>query len=74
MARTRRRPVLISQLPPTPCTVEMRAAIEKISEAENLSLAEVQRAAYRFFLQANYSFATENSSIANGTLVKDAHP
>jgi len=38
------------QLPPTPCTLEMREKVLEVANSEGLSIAEVQRAAFSFFL------------------------
>lgn len=41
---------LSSQLPPTPCSAEMRARMSSIAESEGRSLADVQRDAFSLFL------------------------
>ncbi len=45
-----RRPRYIAQLPATPCTPQMREQMVEIAERRGVSLAEVQREAYSFFL------------------------
>lgn len=47
---THRKPVFIETLPPTPCSPEMREAMVKRAEEENLSLAAIQRSAFALFL------------------------
>lgn len=41
---------LVEQLPATPCTEDMRKRIVDIAKSENVSIAQVQRVAYEFFL------------------------
>ena len=38
------------QLPPTPCSAEMRGALVAVAEQGKVSLAEVQRCAFSLFL------------------------
>ncbi len=48
-----RRKLLIDQLPPTPCTPDMRRKIVEISDKEGVSIAEVVRNAISLFLSEN---------------------
>lgn len=43
----------VVQLPPTPCTQEMRDQIVEEAERLGVSIAEIQRAAYQFFLSTS---------------------
>jgi hypothetical protein len=52
MANYRKRTKLIEQLPPTPCTKEMRAEVDALAEKMGLSIAEIQRRALSLFLSA----------------------
>lgn len=49
-------------LPPTPCTPEMRAQVEEFAGREGKSLAEIQRTAMSLFLSRNYSKAIAKNS------------
>ncbi|GEM_PF-5438859 len=60
---TLKRPKLNHQLPATPCTEQMRASIVEISKSQNVSIAQVQRKAYEFFLEnfdSNTSIIDDN--------------
>lgn len=48
MTTKRRR--LTAQLPPTPCTPDMRAAVINEAEKRGVSIADVQRQAFTLFL------------------------
>lgn len=48
------------QLPPTPCTPAMRKSLLQIAEREEISIAEVQRRAFNFFLSQNDSKARKS--------------
>lgn len=50
MARKR---VLIAQLPPTPCTPEMRQDMVNVADARGVSIAELMREAISLFLTKN---------------------
>lgn len=47
---TNKKATLTAQLPPTPCTPEMRESIVLIAHARNMSIADVQRQAFTLFL------------------------
>lgn len=49
-------------LPSTPCTPEMRSQIVEIAGEQGRSVADVQRNAFAFFLQSNYSKTIEINS------------
>lgn len=48
-----RQKVLVDQLPPTPCTPDMRRQIVEISDNQGVSIAEVMRSAISLFLSKN---------------------
>lgn len=48
-----RQKVLVDQLPPTPCTPDMRRRIVEISDKQGVSIAEVMRSAISLFLSEN---------------------
>lgn len=50
---TSKRPVLTAQLPPTPCTPEMRKDVVGLAEKQNITIAEIQRQAFALFLRVN---------------------
>lgn len=50
-----RKATLTEQLPPTPCTPEMRSQMLEIAKEQGTSLAEVQRRAFSLFLSRGYS-------------------
>lgn len=50
--RTKKARYLV-QLPPTPCTQEMRDQIVEEAERLGVSIAEIQREAYQFFLSTS---------------------
>jgi dsDNA-binding SOS-regulon protein len=62
------RAKLTSSLPPTPCTPDMRARVEKISKDKGVSLAEIQRDAIALFLAKSErkSISTVKKSINQG--------
>lgn len=45
-----RRPVLTAQLPPTPCSPDLRERVVRLAYEQNRSIAEVTREALEFFL------------------------
>jgi len=53
---------LTSRLPATPCTPEMRERIAQIADQENVTMADVQRNAFEFFL-AQIDSKSVNSDI-----------
>lgn len=55
-----RQKVLVDQLPPTPCTPDMRRRIVEISDNQGVSIAEVMRSAISLFLSKNVCL-THNS-------------
>jgi len=65
---TRRPKTLVSQLPPTPCTLEMRERMLEIADMQGKSIAEVQREAFALFLSQNDRLSIKNESqvIAKG--------
>jgi len=44
-----------SILPATPCPAELRKRIEQAARKKGVSIAEIQREAFTFFLSGNYS-------------------
>lgn len=46
-----KRKILTAQLPPTPCTPEMRSRVVELAESEGRSIAEIQRDAITLFLR-----------------------
>jgi hypothetical protein len=54
---THRPRQLISMLPPTPCTPELREKMVNVAKDGKRSLADVQREAFEFFLDRNSSNA-----------------
>jgi hypothetical protein len=48
---TSKRPVLTAQLPPTPCTPEMRETLVTLAKNNNVSIADIQRQAFSLFLR-----------------------
>lgn len=48
MSRTKRR--MSAFLPPTPCTPELRQAVQKFAEDHGRSIADIQRDALSLFL------------------------
>lgn len=50
---TSKKPVLTAQLPPTPCTPQMRELIVKNAMQRNITIAEIQRQAFSLFLSSN---------------------
>lgn len=61
--------VLTKQLPPTPCTPEMRNKIEQMAHETGRSLADLQREAMSLFLARNYSKTIVNKSKAKDRVV-----
>jgi len=47
---TSKKAVLTAQLPPTPCTPQMREMIVKLSSQRNRTIADIQREAFSLFL------------------------
>lgn len=66
MVRLKKRVTFDSQLPATPCTPQMRERVEDIAKLHNMSLADVQRSAMRFFLAEYDSNPSNESAIAVG--------
>lgn len=58
----KRRERLTAQLPPTPCTPEMRRQVEELASKGEMSIAEFQRQVMSLFLAENYSIAVVNPS------------
>jgi hypothetical protein len=50
---TSKRAVLTAQLPPTPCTPEMRETLVGIAKQRNITIAEIQRLAFSLFLSSS---------------------
>lgn len=48
-----RRKKLTAQLPPTPCTPEMRKSVVEFADNAGLSMADVMRSAISIFLYKN---------------------
>jgi hypothetical protein len=61
-----KREKLTEQLPPTPCTPEMRQQVVDIAQKYGLSIAKVQREAISIFLSNYLSKATVETSLAHG--------
>lgn len=61
MAKTTRQPVYIKQLPPTPCTPDMRVDLIELATRLNISIAEAQRRAISLFLSSDNSKPINNS-------------
>lgn len=55
-----------SRLPATPCTEDLRERMSAFAKEKQCALAEVQRAAFRFFL-ANFDTHSNNSATDNST-------
>lgn len=53
-------------LPATPCTPEMREKMQEVAQREEMSLAEVQRAAFSLFLSE-----IDNSVISDANEVSE---
>lgn len=53
-----------AQLPATPCTDEMRKRIVGIAKSQGVSIAQVQRVAYEFFLAQIDSNANNSENSA----------
>lgn len=58
-------PRLTARLPATPCTTEMRERILQIARDEKVTVADVQRNAFEFFL-AQIASKTVNSDNKTG--------
>lgn len=63
MTRTKKR-LYATQLPATPCSEEMRIKIVGVAEKKELSIADVQRQAFEFFLHHFDSIPKSNVSTA----------
>lgn len=62
-----KRVKLSAQLPPTTCTPELRKKIVSIAEQHGVSIGEIQRTAFEFFLLQydSKTLNTDNYSILN---------
>jgi len=49
---TSKRAVLTAQLPPTPCTPQMREKLVEVARQRNITIAEIQRQAFSLFLSS----------------------
>lgn len=47
---TSKKAVLTAQLPPTPCTPQMREMLVEVARQRNITIAEIQRQAFSLFL------------------------
>jgi len=47
---TSKKAVLTAQLPPTPCTPQMREKLVEVARQRNITIAEIQRQAFSLFL------------------------
>lgn len=54
---TSKKPVLTAQLPPTPCTPEMRKQLVEFARQNNRTIADIQREAFSLFLSKLDSYA-----------------
>jgi hypothetical protein len=64
MATTKKK-VLTAQLPPTPCTPQMRESLVEIAMQRNITIAEIQRQAFSLFLSNFVSETTRKVNTEN---------
>jgi len=65
MSPSRRKIHYPAQLPPTPCTRDMRERIVRVADERAISIAEVQREAFALFLSSIDNINNTKSSEAN---------
>jgi hypothetical protein len=68
--RTKRRQFEV-QLPATPCTPDLKLGIIGIAERQGVSIADVQRQAFEFFLRENVSLSHNFDSRSNNLLQEE---
>jgi hypothetical protein len=59
-----------SMLPATPCSPELRKQIEQAAKQRGVSIAEIQREAFTFFLSGNYS----QTIVSNSQTIQECQP
>lgn len=68
---THRKAVFTAMLPATPVMPSMRTLMESIARNENRSLAEIQRAAFLFFLSQDDRKTIISDTLANNKRATD---
>lgn len=61
-----KKPVLVSRLPATPCTPEMRKSMEELAAKQGVSLADIQREAVSLFLRSTDTLCITSDTQGSG--------
>jgi len=64
---TSKKAVLTAQLPPTPCTPQMREKLVEVARQRNITIAEIQRQAFSLFLSSAAILNSNNDVLDSRT-------